>query len=154
MVDIIVTNIMFLSKETLCEVTMKLVENIKQINTNIDKLQEYITDCHANTDYEYAKSLIQRGRCFIVTKGEKGLFFSPSRFIGYEKNDLSEHILNNKKDGKQTNSVISKILSKKFPSVNLVKNHSLDKEYTSYCDDFLKCKIYKYKRKYWDLTGV
>lgn len=125
---------------------MDFVENASQIRSNIRTLKDYIKDPN-DENYAYAVSLIQRGRCFVVTKDEEGrFFFSPSRFIGYKENNRRKHTCNAEKDGRETNPIISKKLS-----VKLTEDSFFEQKYINYCKE-LNCEVHNNKRQYWNLT--
>jgi 5-methylcytosine-specific restriction protein A len=107
---------------------MKLIITKNQLINNIDTLEGYLTggDDYSNNE---ATALVKRGTCFVAYKIDKELRFAPSRFIGYVDNKLDKHSASDKKDGRETNKAINKILeSKPLP------NDKLNMKYLEYCN--------------------
>jgi len=66
---------------------------------------------HNEGDKKKYMALVKGGKCFLpYFNDKKGLFFAPSRFLGYKNNNIDIHIKNIAKDGRVTNKVINKIL--------------------------------------------
>ena len=107
---------------------MELINSKDELIKNIETLEYYINE---GKDLEVidAKSLIKRGTCFVVYKIDSVLHFAPSRFIGYRDNNLDKHLASEKKDGRDTNQAIIKILETK-PEIN----DKLNEKYLEYCN--------------------
>lgn len=126
---------------------MNPVLNEKQLVKNIETLENYLSKENSSEQSE-AHSLIKRGKCFIAYRRDNQTRFAPSRFIGYEDNNIEKHNRNITKHGGVTNQAINKIIKAK-PE----KNKSLDQQYVDYCN-FLGIKAgafgaYGAERKFW-----
>ncbi len=128
---------------------MQLVSSRQQLDLNIETLGKYL---HSGSSEEvaFARNLVKRGICFVVTEWKGALYFSPSRFVGYVDNQLSKHLASADKDGRVTNPAISKILGGD-PNVS----SELDELYHRFCaDNGLASDAagsFGLRRKYWDL---
>jgi predicted HNH restriction endonuclease len=106
---------------------MNVIETQEQIFDNINLLEHYL--CEGNdTEQEFVKQLVKRGRCFLAYEVDEKIRFAPSRFIGYQDNDMISHINNYEKDGKETNPAITKCLK-----VKLIEDIFLREEHRKYC---------------------
>ncbi|ASA22641.1 hypothetical protein B9T62_18715 [Paenibacillus donghaensis] len=125
---------------------MKLIENWEQINKNIYSLEVYKRlDTHRK---EYNDYIVQ-GICFVVTLDNNGdHIFSPSRFIGYEKNSFVRHKDNENKHGRETNDIINKTLGKEP-----VENERLLQIYKEFCErneiEYREKGAFGSTRKFW-----
>lgn len=106
---------------------MKLIETDRQLISNIETLERYLTEGNEFSCGE-AKSLIKRGTCFVAYQIVNEVRFAPSRFIGYIDNKLEKHSASTEKDGRETNKAINEILKTKPLS-----NDSLNSKYIEYC---------------------
>lgn len=127
---------------------MFIVKSIEDIKENIKTLDSYL---NSKNEYEvdYAKALVKRGTCFVVTVDNNNEYkFYPSRFIGYKNNTMDKHERNYNKDGKETNPAISEVLN-----VKPVQNESMEEKYKDYCDALgfkpNKAGSFGVPRKYW-----
>jgi putative restriction endonuclease len=129
---------------------VQLVGSRQQLDKNIETLGNYL---HSGSSEEvaFARNLVKRGICFVVTKWKGAPFFSPSRFVGYVDNQLSEHLANADKDGRVTNPAISRILGSD-PNVS----PELDELYHRFCSNIGVTSgaggTFGLKRKYWNLS--
>jgi hypothetical protein len=126
---------------------MEVVETLADIEANLRQLEAYMSGADSE-DREFARALIRRGRCFVVVRRPEGLFFAPSRFVGYRTNTRAEHEANGDKDGKETNPVISAILGRE-----LVEDSSFEQAYRQFCirigADYRDLAGMHICRKYW-----
>jgi hypothetical protein len=72
--------------------------------------------------------LIKRGVCFVIYEHDGKLILCPSRFVGYLNNNMNAHLVNEYKDGRETNPRITEILGRP-PE----ENEYLEKEYIGFC---------------------
>lgn len=90
---------------------MTYVKNVAEIRVNAIRLLDAI---HKNTaERAHALELVKISRVFLPIYYNAKLTFVPSKFIGYENNQLTLHIAQrNSRDGRDTNREIDKILGK------------------------------------------
>ena len=125
------------------------ITNIKGLTENINTIENYLV---AGTDSERleASNLIKRGTCFVAYKVGSELRFAPSRFLGYENNELFKYSPKDI-DGRETTKVINKILKTSSLTVGL-----FEQQYLDYCAKLgIRPQIkgaYGAKRKYWSLN--
>ena len=123
---------------------MDLVTSIQQIEENFDVLQLAI-----NRQDDRAIDLVKNGKSIVVANISGKLAFGPSRFLGYQLNDIEQHLeLRSERDGKETNPAIRKVLgSEKSP-------HSpAEAEFLRYCTAFGVTPPAN-KRQYWVLPDA
>lgn len=123
---------------------MKLVGKKQKILDNIILLETYLVSGNP-IEKEFAENLIEKGKTFIVYKVDGKNHFAPSRFLGYIDNSMSKHIVNEEKDGRDTNPVISKILG------NSYLNKTIEDKYIDYCNES-GFDVLNNKRKYWRIS--
>lgn len=107
--------------------SVKTVSTWPEIADNIQTLEEY-KHSESQELRDYFRRLIKRGTCFIVSRVNGSLVFSPSRFVGYLKNSMEIHENNHMKDGRVTNPVIENITGCKFQI-----DSALEHSYKQYC---------------------
>lgn len=91
---------------------LQLVENWDQILSNLSTLESVRASEDPVLRNVYA-SLIRRGTCFVVYQAKSRVAFAPSKFIGYTNNDIPSHLkLRGRRDGRDTNKAIEKILGR------------------------------------------
>lgn len=90
---------------------MEFVRTVADIEANLRQLEAYLASAD-NDERDFARSLIRRGLCFVVADGDDGLFFGPSRFVGYRGNNRAAHFANEDKHGWDTNSAITAVLGR------------------------------------------
>lgn len=129
--------------------SMRLVKSISDLRENMSVLDSYL-ERKCDSEYTFALDLVKKGTCFIAVKTDIGYRFYPSRFMGYAANSMDNHLSNQKKDGKETTPVISKILGQKASP-----NAEMEAAYISYCEylGFTANEkgTFGVKRKYWVL---
>ena len=127
---------------------MDLVRTRDELGANIDQLAAYLESADA-TEREFALGLIKRGICFVVTRRNDELFFSPSRFVGYVGNRRALHEANPEKDGRVTNPAISKVLN-----AEPTQDALLNEEYRKFCLRIglepVRSGSFGLRRKFWD----
>lgn len=121
---------------------MDLVKNKEEIRNNMITL-DLSLESPVLEERRKALSLLKRGHCFIAYKSSGTIRFYPSRFIGYANNTINLHTLNESKDGKETNPIISKVLQQ-----TNVENNYLDNEFIKFCRQ-LNIVPDGNKRTYW-----
>lgn len=127
---------------------MEVIRNLDDLTRNISYLASALeSPDHATADY--AKGLVKRGICFVVTERDGKPFFSPSRFIGYRENSRTLHESNDSRHGGVTNLAISSVLrAKPSPSA------SVEVEYAQFCAHFgiisQGAGRFGVTRKFWD----
>lgn len=130
---------------------MRLIDNLKELKVNFKKIDNYIND-KKDPEYNCALNLIKRGTCFVAVKKDNSYKFYPSRFIGYANNNMSDHINNKNKDGRETNPTISEILES-----NPLPNENLNNLYKKYCEElgFVANEkgSFGVERKFWYIHG-
>jgi hypothetical protein len=128
---------------------MELVLTREQMHSNIAKLSEYL-EASDGPEADFARELIQRGTCFVVTSEVGKPFFSPSRFVGYQDNNRRNHQANAGKDGRDTNEAIELILGSE-PK----QDPECESEYAVFCLrlglQMREAGSFGATRKYWDL---
>lgn len=130
---------------------MTPVSRIPQVEANIRLLSSYLEDGPAR-NATFARALIQRGICFVVT-GHRGVdFFAPSRFVGYIGNSRSAHAQSRDKDGRETNRALIKLMQLK-PK----RSQQLERQYRPFCTNLgispRDVGSFGVTRKFWDLRG-
>jgi 5-methylcytosine-specific restriction protein A len=122
---------------------MTVVTSIADIEENLQLFEDYL--CEGSDEEQlFCSELIRKGSCFIAYETDNEHRFSPSRYIGYKQNTIHAHI-QRKKDGKETNPAITKVLGQ------LTQNDRLEKKYLKYCSD-LGVSPFNKKRKFWSLS--
>jgi len=122
---------------------MEFITNKQELIENIKKLEGYLKS-NNEEQRKFAEDLVRRGKTICVYKVEGKDHFSPSRFLGYKKNNMNDHLMNSEKDGRDTNPVIDSILGRSF-SHDTIEQKFID--YTIY----LGIEAHNNKRKYWRL---
>ena len=126
---------------------MECVHSLDEIRENMAVLDHYL-EKKCESEYSFALERMKRGTCFIAVKSPTGYQFYPSRFMGYAHNSMDGHSRNTTKDGRLTNSAISKVLNQK-----VAYYAELDREYQLYCErlGFIPndTGTYGVARKYW-----
>lgn len=124
---------------------MKLITSKEQLIANIETVENYLADGKTD-DRTTMFELIRKGKCLVAYKIKNEYRFAPSRFLGYVNNSLAIHTSATTKDGRETNSLITKVLKSKLTSNLLLEN-----KYIQYCKSLgLQPSNYG-KRKYWFL---
>ncbi len=127
---------------------MDVIQTREDLDRNIAELHSYLASNDPDLA-EYARGLIKRGICFVVTDNSGESVFSPSRFVGYSGNTRALHDANRHKDGRITNPAISNVLNT-TPEPNEV----LDQEYERFCQRIgitpSRRGSYGVTRKFWD----
>ncbi|MFA8436786.1 MAG: hypothetical protein ACEPOZ_19950 [Marinifilaceae bacterium] len=122
---------------------MKLIENLNELIENLHTLENYLKSDNPE-EKEFAMDLVRKGKTILVYKVNGENHFAPSRFSGYKNNSLRKHEVNDEKDGRDTNPVITKIAGRPFATEKIEAN------FIDYCDN-LGAEIPNNNRKYWRL---
>ncbi len=104
---------------------MKLISKKQDLIDNIITLENYLNKGN-DAEREFAKELMQKGKTICIYKVNGENHFAPSRFLGYKNNTMEEHLANEEKDGRDTNSVIDKVLGRHFT------NETTEEKYKTY----------------------
>ncbi len=125
---------------------MSIVRSIDDIDKNALTL---LQAAHGKSDERVdAAELIAHGRVFYPLQFEGYLAFVPSRFIGYRNNNISIHNqekAKRRRDGKETNSAIARVLGKHAPDAEL------EQRFSEYCK-FLGVEPTKHVHKFWRIA--
>lgn len=127
---------------------MKLVTSLKQIEKNIEWVENYLVD-GTDQQKEQIGNLIRRGKSLVAYQVSNEIRFAPSRFLGYVANSLEKHaqaVADKLVDGKETNPVLTKLIGSK-----LEQNEQLDKLYVKYCHNLGQEATAYSKRRFWQL---
>ena len=116
------------------------INNLNELKENMLTIDKYLLG--TEVELQFAKSLIKKGMVFVYNCGR----FYPSRFIGYQGNNMDAHKVD-KRDGKKTNVVISEILD----SEPIISEY-LDELYKKYCFE-LGVTPNNHKHTYWTLSS-
>lgn len=122
---------------------MEFVKSHDDIVENIKTLENYLSSSDI-AEKDFAQNLIKKSRTFFVYKVDGQNHFAPSRFSGYKNNSLDKHDEKYEKDGKDTNTVIDKIIGRTF------SNETTETKFKEYCEK-LGIVPGKAKRRYWRL---
>lgn len=129
---------------------LELVRTKEDILKNIETLESYLNPFGYKDKRLFALDLIRKGICFIAYKHGEDIKFVPSRFVGYVNNDMTKHMDNDEKDGRETTPAISKILN-----TNPNEDAELEIAYQNYCKKLFitvgKKGSFGAKRKYWKM---
>jgi len=125
---------------------VELIQNIEQLVENLKTVEYYLNE-GTKKEKEEMGGYIARGTILLCYKFNNQIKFSPSRFIGYQGNNLSEHANNYEKDGTVTTPQISKILG-----VKEQQNDKLRKEFFQYCEK-IGFSANNKKHKFWFLNS-
>jgi 5-methylcytosine-specific restriction endonuclease McrA len=124
---------------------MKLVNHISQVEKNIELVEFYACE-GTEEEREYILDRIRKGKSLVAYEINKEVRFAPSRFLGYKDNTIKKHETSTIKDGRETNTVLNRVL--KTP---LEANDTLEDHYIRYCKSLgVEASSYK-KRRYWEL---
>ena len=133
------------------ENTLPFIETKEDILKNAETLNDYLGKS------DYAKGLIQRGKCFVAISTKDGYRFFPSRFMGYLNNSMEAHEKMGEirietgeitRDGRDTNPVISDILGELIEN-NDSKWEFYETKFMNFCKK-LNIEPYDNERKYWE----
>lgn len=124
---------------------MEFVEDLDDIIKNIKTIEKYLASSNI-VEKEYARSLVKKGRTFLVYKVDGQNHFAPSRFSGYKSNTMEKHDDNQEKDGRETNPVIDKIIGRAFA------NEITEVKFIDYC---AKISVVpdNFNRRFWRLKA-
>lgn len=130
---------------------MKLISTVDELRNNLITLERYMNSAN-EVETGFHHSLLKNGVCFVAYTSQGHNYFGPSRFLGYKSNDMSAHIANKEKDGRETNPAINHILhSKPEPDKHL------DADYQRFCNALgIKVNVkgaFGIERKFWSLPG-
>jgi hypothetical protein len=105
---------------------MRYVSSKEEIKRNLKELYSYRNSTNKKLKRFY-ESLLKRGICFVVIKGQYGkLCFGPSMFVGYRNNNFKKHIKNTQKHGTYTNKAIEHSAKMSFKNNGYLENRYVD----------------------------
>lgn len=123
---------------------MGLVTSIQDIEENLNVLQSAIAERDGR-----AIELVRNGKSIVVGNMGGELVFAPSRFLGYQNNDIDQHIEErSNRDGKETNPAIKKVLG-----IEKSLNGPAESEFLRYCTN-LRISPPENRRQYWVLPDA
>ena len=125
------------------------VENKEQVLENISQLEGYLSQStYDELAYKFVCELIKKGVNFACYKVGKEWHFAPSRFIGYQGNNMKVHQWwhNHGANGSATDQRLNKqsVLGPYSPS------EDMDKLYFSFCES-LGLQGNRHRHQYWVL---
>lgn len=121
---------------------MKIIDNSDQVFENTLRFDDYrISD--VPEEQKFYRSMVRRGRVFVIIPMKGRTVVCPSRFAGYQNNTMMKHLAFADKDGRDTNPAIDKALKQR---------HSTDARaeglYLSHCENS-RIIPSQGKRSYW-----
>lgn len=123
---------------------MGLVTSIQEIEKNFHVLQSAITERD-----DRAIEFLRNGKSIVVGNMGGRLAFAPSRFLGYQDNDIDQHIEErSNRNGRETNPAIKKALG-----VEKSQNAPAESEFLRYCAN-LGVSPPANRRQYWVLPDA
>lgn len=125
---------------------MEFISNLEDLFKNVYLLEQYLRSSDSR-EKNFAKDIIRRGKTILVYRVSNENHFAPSRFLGYKNNNMTGHISNEEKDGRDTNPIITSIVgSKPFFT------DAMDADFIRYVIS-LGVDVPKNKRHYWRIRG-
>lgn len=123
-----------------------LVTTVAQIEKNILTLERFRNGTREERKF-YSKR-IKNGKLFVVLPVSNAFMFAPSRFAGYQDNDLGHESLVDK-DGRETNVQIDKLLGKAIDFGDS-GYESIDDAFLEFCEQQnIEPSRHHRKRRYW-----
>ena len=123
-----------------------LVRNKEHLITNFKKIEYYLKKGTANEKKEMG-GYISRGVNFVRYSLDGDIKFAPSRFIGYQNNNLIDHVNNWSKNGVTTTKKIRKI----FEDTEELPNEIFEEELRHYCEK-IGSSLQNRDHKFWILN--
>ncbi len=117
----------------------------------VDNMNDIIVNLHVFNDYRKSEDdlerdffigILKRGKHFVYLRAGEEIFFCPSRFVGYKKNNKKKHEASREKHGGETDRAINVLLGKH------TKNAEIEKVFLSFCRS-LGVSPDRKERKYW-----
>ncbi len=106
---------------------MKVIDSINQLENNLALFEKYFSE-GTEEEQRFVCNLIKRGTCFVSYDVGGEIRFSPSRYIGYAENTMDKHEAYTRKDGKETNPAITKVLG-----TSLEMNSDIEDKFLEFC---------------------
>lgn len=125
---------------------MDFVFNESQIRDNALRFDGY-RNSENPTEREFFGSILKNGRHFVCFKNGTNNIFCPSRFCGYQNNNMRAHRANDTKDGRDTTPEITNYLG------TLASNPRVDKLYRDLCAR-VGVSPSRHPRKYWRMRPL
>jgi hypothetical protein len=120
---------------------MEFIQNIDDVVANLRVLKQYLKGSNA-TERDFANDMVRRGKTILVYKLNGSNHFAPSRFCGYKDNTMAAHLVNDEKDGRDTNPVLDELFGKAF------YRDGMEEKFLAYCSK-LGIEPHDNKRRYW-----
>jgi 5-methylcytosine-specific restriction endonuclease McrA len=122
-----------------------------EIQRNMNQLRRYLHSTNVK-EKMFARDLIERGTCFVITESKGNSFFGPSRFVGYRSNTMTAHN-KREKDGRITNLALEALFDAKPEQDN-----TAEKKYRQFCQSFgfeaRRSGNFGVPRKFWMLSAA
>ena len=119
-----------------------VVQSWEQVEANMHRLEAYL-ESTTDAERDFAKDLLRRARCIVISSRGGRMLVGPSRFVGYMDNSLEKHSENVDKDGKETNPAISGLVGP------LVEDQTVEEEFQRFCREHQVERVSQVRRTYW-----
>lgn len=130
---------------------MSLIRTYSELASNQQSLDAAWASSKARAEYA---ELVRLGKVLLPFLSGDKILFGPSRFLGYQNNTISKHLIREERDGKKTNPKIAEILRSEFGfRIHNVEDESIDAHFMRLCDS-LGVKASRSKRTYWITPDV
>jgi len=120
---------------------MEFINKRQDLIDNILIVEGYLTS-EKKEEKEFAEDLLRKSKSICVYKLNGENHFAPSRFLGYKNNSMKDHLANEEKEGRDPNSVITKIVGNPFTNV------PIEEKFIAYTLS-LGLETHDNKRNYW-----
>ena len=124
---------------------MNFVQTLDNVIANLYVLEGYRKGSNA-MERDFAHDMVRRGKTILVYKLNGADHFAPSRFCGYKNNTMVAHLVNDEKDGRDTNPVLDELFGKAF------YRDGMEEKFLAYCAK-LGIEPHDNKRRYWRLKS-
>lgn len=120
-----------------------LVESREQIDENLRRLQTYLKSSR-DEERAFAKDLLRRAKCLVLSFRGGQVLAGPSRFVGYASNGLEKHKQNVYMHGSLTNAAISSVFGQ-----DMIEDSAQEQAYQDFCRQYQVERVSQSRRKYW-----
>jgi 5-methylcytosine-specific restriction protein A len=125
---------------------MEFISDLTDLFKNVYTLEKYLGSSNP-VEREFAKDIVRRGKTILVYRVKGTNHFAPSRFLGYKSNNITSHISNEEKDGRDTNPIITSIIGNRPFFTDDMEN-----DFKKYVIS-LGAIVQNNKRNYWRIRG-